>query len=132
MTGNLFIDSLISLGAIGLMVLAAWTAFHTPVVPLDEKQARERLAFDEPDFKPRGFVFDPSGKVALVEGGDDELALLFRHGAELVTRRFFAGMAQCRVENGVLKIKPNDPGANTISLVCAEPAMWARKISGEC
>ncbi len=129
MTGNLFLDSAISLSAIGLMILAAWLAFRAPPVAVDETAARARLAFDEPDFKPAVWVMDEEGRAALAEGTAGEFALVRRLGADLVTRRFARGEATVQAENGALTVRPADPGSRAVTLRCADAAHWARKIA---
>jgi len=129
-TGNLFIDSAISLSAIALMVAAAWIAFRQPPVPVDEKQARERLAFDEPDFSPARWLLDREGRAALAEGVDGDFALVFRVGVDLVTRRFPAGNGVAKLQGGALVVRPADPGAISVALKGDGAADWARKITG--
>ncbi len=130
MTGNLLLDSAISVGAIALMVLAAWFAFKGPMARVDEAAAQARLAFDEPDFAPAAWFFDDDGRAALAEGTDGEFALVFGLGADLVTRRFGTGGAGARSENGALIVRPADPGSRAVRLRGADAARWARKISG--
>ncbi len=129
MTGNVFVDSLISLGAIGLMVALAWALFRAPAQPVTEAKARERLAFDEPDFSVVSWLFDKDGRAALAEGGGGEFALVSRLGADLVTRRFSSAGARVREEAGALVIMPGDPGSRPVMLMSSAAAEWARKFS---
>ena len=131
MTGNLLIDSAISIGAIALMVLAAWLAFRAPPKPVDEAAASARLEFDEPDFAPRRWLIDRDGRAALAEGANGEFALVFRLGVDLVTRRFPAGAAKAEARDGALVVRPGDPGARAVTLAGGDAALWARNIAGE-
>lgn len=131
MTGNLILDSLISLAAIGLMVFAAWLAFRAPARKVDEAAVRARLSFDEPDFQPGGWLFDDEGRAALVEGKSGDFALVFRLGADLVTRRFNAGDVSARADAGILTLRPSDPGAGAVRMRSERAALWAHKIAGE-
>ncbi len=131
MTGNLLLDSAISIGAIALMVFIAWLAFKAPPAKVDEAAAASRLAFDEPDFLPISWVFDRDGRAAVAEGARGDFALVSRLGADLVTRRFPAGGATVMAEKGALIIRPADPGSRPVTLSCADAADWARKIAGE-
>ena len=131
MTGNLLLDSLISLGAIALMVLAAWAAFRGHPNPLDETAARERLAFDEPDFAPQRWLLDGQGRAALAESDRGEFALVSRLGADLVTRRFGPGGARVRIDGDALIVAPHDPGARPVRIEAAGAAEWARNLEHE-
>ena len=131
MTGNLVLDSLISLAAIAAMVFAAWLAFGAPAQKVDEAAARERLSLDEPDFFPESWLFDDEGRAALIEGKSGDFALVFRNGADLVTRRFAAGGVAARAEAGALTVRPPDPGAGAVRMRSKDAALWAHKIVGE-
>lgn len=129
MTGNLILDSLVSLAAIGLMVLFAWIMFRTPLKPVTEEEARARLALDEPDFAPAQWLFDKDGKAVLIEGAAGDFALVSRLGLDLVTRRFPARGVKAAEEAGALVIRPMDPGSRAITVVAPDAATWARKFA---
>ncbi len=111
------------------MVFAAWLAFRAPPAVVDESAAQSRLAFDEPDFQPLAWLFDGEGRAALAEGADGDFALVFRLGADLVTRRFPAGVASATAKEGALIVRPADPGAGPVTLRAAGADDWARKIA---
>ncbi len=129
MTGNLFIDSLISLAAIGLMVLLAWVMFRAPAGPVTEAEAAARLAFDEPDFQPVNWLVDENGKAAFAEGAGGEYALVSRLGADLVTRRMPGATVHACEHGGALVIRPSDPGSTPVRLASPDAASWARKFA---
>ncbi|MEM8772763.1 MAG: hypothetical protein AAGD92_14045 [Pseudomonadota bacterium] len=129
MTGNLFLDSLISLGAIAVMVIAARIAFGAHEVPVNESAARERLAADEPDFNPRAWLIDRDGRAALA-AGDLEFAVVSRLGGDLVTRRFRPGGANVTTRQGGVEISFPDAGSARVMIVAEGAVSWARKLSG--
>lgn len=127
MTGNLLLDSLISLAAIALMVALARLMFPPPRTSLTAEEARERLAFDEPDFHPVRWLIDRDGRAALAEDASGDVALVSRLGLDLVTRRYPAAAIRAAEEGGALVIRPNDPGSRRIVIAADEVADWARK-----
>jgi hypothetical protein len=129
MTGNLLLDSIISLGAIALMVAVARLLFPPPPVALTEAEARERLAFDEPDFRPVRWLIDKDGRAALAEGAEGDVALVSRLGLDLVTRRYPAAAVRAAEEDGALVVRPNDPGSRRVVIAADGAADWARKFS---
>lgn len=129
MTGNLLLDSLISLAAIALMVALARLLFPPAPASLTEEEARERLAFDEPDFHPVRWLIDRNGRAALAEGADGDVALVSRLGLDLVTRRYPAAALRATEEGGALVVRPNDPGSRKVVIAADGAAEWARKFS---
>lgn len=129
MTGSLLIESLISIAAIALMVGLAWLIFKTPSPQVTEELARERLAFDEPDFTPLRWLIDRHGRGALAEGAAGDFALVSRLGLDLVTRRYPAASLKISEKHGVLLVAPLDPGARKVEVAADEAAQWARKLS---
>ena len=97
--------------------------------PVTEVEARERLALDEPDFRPIGWLFDRDGASVLIEGAGGDYALVSRLGLDLVTRRFDPATMKATEESGVLTIRPGDPGSRAIRLVSPDAAAWARKLA---
>ncbi len=128
MTGNLLIDSLISLGAIAFMVAVAWIVFRSPPAAVTRESASERLAFDEPDFRPQRWLIDREGRAAIAEGAGGDIALVSRLGLDLVTRRLPAVALRAEAEEGALVIRPNDPGSRTLVIAAEGAAEWARKL----
>ncbi|PQA86892.1 hypothetical protein [Hyphococcus luteus] len=129
MSGNLLIDSLISLAAIALMVGVAWAFFRSPPAPVTEAAAAERLAFDEPDFRPVRWLIDREGRAAMAEGAGGDIALVSRLGIDLVTRRFPAEAVRAAEEAGALVIRQTDPGSRRLVIEAEGAAEWARKLA---
>lgn len=130
MTGDLIIDSVISLGAIALMVLLARLFFPASPVEVTKSAAGHRLAFDEPDFAPAAWLVDGHGRAALAEGDAGDIALVVRLGADLVTRRFGVAVP-ATAENGVLTIPQMEPGVGKVVIAAGDQdaALWARKLT---
>lgn len=128
MTGDLLIDSLISIAAIALMVGVAWALFRAPAPAVTQEAAAARLAFDEPDFQPVRWLVDRQGRAALAEGAGGDVALVSRLGADLLTRRFPASAVRASQEGGALVIRPNDPGFRRLVIEADGAADWARKL----
>lgn len=129
MTGNLIIDSLISLAAIAFMVAMAWVFFRSPPGPVTEENAAERLAFDEPDFRPVNWLADREGRAVIAESAGGDVAIVSRLGLDLVTRRFPAGAMRVSEEDGALVVRPSDPGSRRLVIEADGAAEWARKIN---
>lgn len=131
MTGNLLLDTLISLGAIAAMVAAVFVAFGNAGAALDEATARERLDFDEPDFEPIAFLMDEKGRAILAEGKAGDFAVVRSLGADLITRRFSAGTVKTDQSDGGLGIDLREPGLGKIVIDHPDAAHWARKCAGK-
>lgn len=111
------------------MVLFAWLMFRDQQQPVHEDAARARLAFDEPDFTACRWLIDERGRAALAEGEGGEFALVFRLGADLVTRRFPAQGVKVAIYPGALVIRPGGAGGGIVHLLSEEAEEWARKLA---
>ena len=113
MTGNLLIDSAISLVGIAALVVIARLLFPAPPPPITVEQAADRLGFDEPDFQPTQWFLDQQGESALAVSDGDEACVMRRLGRDLVTRRFkmTAAMIVCDGERLVISL-PDHTAAN--------------------
>lgn len=131
MTGNLLIDSLISIAGIVLMIVVARLAFPPPATLVTEEGARERLALDEPDFRPRRWLIDERGRAALAEGEDGDFVLVKRLGLDLAVRRFRPGAVKAAAENGALTIRLDDASLTKAVIEGGDAVQWAVKIAGE-
>ncbi|MEO1250965.1 MAG: hypothetical protein AAFW81_01310 [Pseudomonadota bacterium] len=130
MTGNLLLDSLISLGAIAVMVGFVWRLFGGSGEPVSEGAARDRLAFDEPDFHPAEWLFDADGYAALATDGAGEFAIIIRKGDDLATRRFAADRVDAKMSAETLVLRFGDPGFPPVRLRAPDAADWAQKLRG--
>ena len=129
MDTEFLIESAVSLAAIAIMVTTAWFVFRSPRASVTKEEAAERLAFDEPDFRPVRWLIDREGRAVLAEGAAGDIALVSRLGLDLVTRRFPAKMLHAEASDGALVIRPNDPGSTKLIIAADGAAEWARKLA---
>ncbi|MEL6360740.1 MAG: hypothetical protein AAFR21_06610 [Pseudomonadota bacterium] len=121
MTGNLYLDLLISLGGIGFVVgLAALLGAGEPIL-VTEENARDRVAFDEPDFIADNWFVDTRGKGALgigkgIGGEAAEAVVVFRLGDRLATRRFDATNHSILPISGGLRVVLGDVSKGHVDL----------------
>lgn len=134
MTGNLAIDLAISLAGIALMVGVSFLIGAWRSAPVSEAAARERLAFDEPDFEPSRFMVSGDGRAAAaMSGAGDEAAFVFSVGDRLATRRFRRGAFKVRREGGEVVAEISDPSMPKLRLIARnaeEAADWAGGLNG--
>lgn len=108
MTGNVVIDLAISLTGVVILVALARVIFGKVDAPFALDAVRERLAFDEPDFKAVDWLIDESAKAALARNEAGEIAIVTAHGDGLVTRRIAAGRMRAHYGEGKLTVDPVD------------------------
>jgi len=111
MTGNLLLDSLISLAGIGvLIVLSTILRQKRDARVVTADQAAARLRLDEPDFEPGEWLLDANGRSALALSADGaEIALIRAHGDKLATRRLPAGQVKAALRTSGLELTLADP-----------------------
>ncbi len=129
MTGNLLIDTLISVAAIAVMVGFARLLFPAPTILVTEATARARLALDEPDFEPRAWLIDKKGRAALVEGADAGFAIIKALGLDLVIRRFPAEAPRTSYHNEEITLKFDDLTMPRAVISNDSAKAWALKLS---
>lgn len=128
MTGNLLLDTLISLAAIAAMVLLARLVFPAPATKVTEAEARDRLALDEPDFTPNAWLIDDNGRAALAESTSGEFALVKRLGLDLAIRRFRKGDMQIGDTKDDLVLKSGDVTLPEVRISNPAAQDWALKL----
>ena len=131
MTGNLILDSLISLGAIAVMVIAARLLFGNQDAAVTIDAGAARLAFEEPDFNAAAWLVDGSGRAVLAQNGAGEFALILRLGADLAVRRFSRGGATARFADGALELRLADVTMGPVRIAAADGAAWAGAINAD-
>ena len=126
MTGNLLIDSAISLGGIAFIVLIAYFLFNRTKPVFTRENAAERLAFDEPDFNPVEWLDGNADGVWMAHNGAGEVALVWTMGDSLASRRYKAGELKLRHKDGVLSVAAPDHTAPTrkMSANADEAGKW--------
>lgn len=133
MTGNLYLDLLISLAGIGVMVGVSFLLGAWKNAPVDAASAMDRLAFDEPDFNPVRWMIgaDKRAAAALSPGG--EAAFIFAQGDGLATRRFKLGAFKVEQEGTAVTVSFGDVTKPKIRLAAVteiDAADWAGSLRG--
>lgn len=133
MTGNLLLDLVISLAGVALLVFVAFLLGATRTLTLDRATAEERLAFDEPDFRPGDWLVGRDGRaaIALSESGA-ETAVVFVNGDGLGVRRFPTG--RLRIERGgdSVVVLLGDISRGKVAVAAADAAeaeAWAGRLA---
>lgn len=129
MTGNLLIDTLISVAAIAVMVGVARLLFPAPSVLVTEETARARLALDEPDFEPCAWLFDKNGRAALVEGADAGLVVVKSLGLDLVLRRTAAEDLRASYNNDEITLRLDDVTMPKAVISNEGAQAWAQRLA---
>ncbi len=131
MTGNLLIDTLVSIAAIAVMVGVARLLFPAPSISVTQATASARLSLDEPDFEPRAWLIDKKGRAALVEGADTEFAVVKSLGLDLVIRRFPAEKMKASYHNDDITLKFDDLTLPRAIITNESAKTWAQKLSAQ-
>jgi hypothetical protein len=133
-TGNLVLDLLISAGGVALLVAISAILGGWRSATLTETAVRERLAFDEPDFSPAALMLGVDGRTAAAQSETGEVALVFRVGDGLATRRFRPGAFPVAIEGGRIIVALKDPSIWRLALAApdAQSAQaWAGRLTGQ-
>ncbi len=134
MTGDLYLDLLISLGGVAVLVAVSFVLGGWKSAQIDESGARERLAFDEPDFLPSLWLFGADGKGAAAVSQDGaEAAFVFTLGDGLATRRVRIGAVPIEAKQGDVIATLRDPSKWVLKLAAGSPeeaARWAGRLTG--
>lgn len=134
MTGHLVLDLAISLGGIVLLVALSYTLGAFRTVTVTEETARERLAFDEPDFRPsEWFVGADQKSAAVLSQGGAETALVFAVGDGLATRRFRQGSVSVEHEGTDVLFILGEPSRRAVRLKAVDGTAaerWVLRLAG--
>lgn len=103
MTGDLLTDLAVSFGGIAFLVGFSIALGGLKRHPLGLADAKARLSFDEPDFRAVDWIVDRQENAALASA-ENEIALVFRMGDNLVTRRSSLATASIDQDAGILSI----------------------------
>jgi len=128
MTGNLYLDLLISFAGIGVMVGVSFLLGAWKNAPVDAASAVDRLAFDEPDFAPARWMISADKRAAAALSAGGEAAFVFAQGDGLATRRLSHGAFKVEQEGREVIVSFGDITKPKIRLVAggeAEAAEWA-------
>lgn len=133
MTGSLVLDLAISLAGIALMVGVSWSLGAWRTLPLDDARARDRIAFDEPDFNVSRLLIGADGKAAAALSNDGEALIVFVLGDSLATRRFKPGAFEISQDGRAIIARTGDLTMPRVELLAgdeAEAADWASALRG--
>ena len=134
MTGNLYLDLLISFAGIGVMVGVSFLLGAWKNAPVDAASAIDRLAFDEPDFAPARWMMSADKRAAAaLSAAGGEAAFVFAQGDGLATRRLSHGAFKVEQEGREVIVSFGDITKPKIRLVAggeAEAAEWAGSLRG--
>lgn len=134
MTGNPWLDLLISFGGVAVLVGLSFALGGWRSLALDDVLARDRLAFDEPDFIAKDLFISADGKAAAAISEAGEAVFLFALGDGVATRRLPRGAAKVRTEGKSVVATIGDVSRSRIKLAAAdesEAARWAGRLGGE-
>jgi hypothetical protein len=118
----------VTLALIGVSALfGAWRSIR-----IDGPAARDRLAFDEPDFTIDDMMVGIDGRSAVaVDRGKGEGAVVFALGDSLATRRFRLGALGAAAESTRLRISLHDVSRREVDVLAPDvesAAEWARRM----
>lgn len=134
-TGNLYLDLLVSAGGVALLAAISYALGAWRTATADEAAARERLAFDEPDFSPVRWYIDAKGRAAVATSGDGrEVAVVFAVGDALATRRMKTGALRVRQSGAALDVLLGDFSRRKLALEAPDAATaraWAAALGAE-
>ncbi len=134
MTGNVLIDLAISFAGIAILVGLARLIFpNAGGGVFNAEKARDRLAFDEPDFHAEAWLVDAEHGAAIAMSDSGDIALIKKAGDGLVTRRARAGALQCASDGADLAVTIPDHTFKGFAVRAAsdrEAQQWAVRIAG--
>lgn len=133
MTGDILLDLAISLGGIAALVAASWLLGGWRTAWASLEAARERLAFDEPDFAPADWCVGVDGKAAAAIDAGGALAVVFVVGDSLATRRLAPGAVDARVDGSSVVVRLGDISRRDVRLAAAderEARAWLGRLGG--
>lgn len=134
MTGNALIDLAISLAGVAILIGLSWLFGAMKSVVVTKETAIERLAFDEPDFKPGEWFVGADAKSAAARSADGhETALVFAVGDGLATRRFRHGAVSIEKSGTSLAFRIGEFSLRRVRLVAPDDAAaehWILRLAG--
>lgn len=128
------IEIAISFVGIAILIGISWALGAMRSIAVDETNARDRLAFDEPDFVPVAWYVGADGKsaAALSEDGG-EIALVFAVGDGLATRRFRHGAVSVEKSGTSILFQMREPALRQVRLDATDEsvaAQWVLRLAG--
>jgi hypothetical protein len=121
---------IISLVGVAFIVAATAALGFWRTAKVDEFAARERAAFDEPDFKPATwFVSLDARAAACVDEVRASALIAFAVGDRVATRRFLIGSKPVNARGDFVVVKLQEPSRRAVTLR-ARDALEARNWAG--
>lgn len=134
MTGNAMLDLAISLAGVAILIGLSWFFGAMKSVAVTKEAAIDRLAFDEPDFKPGEWFVGADQKAAAAMSADGhETALVFAVGDGLATRRFRHGAVGIEKSGAMLVFRMGELSLRKVRLTApseTEAAHWVLRLAG--
>lgn len=134
MTGNLYLDLLISFAGIAVLVGVSFALGGWRSAKVDETTARDRLAFDEPDFAVGEWLFSEDGKTAAAISADgEEVAYVFAVGDGVATRRMRKGAVPVEAAGETVTVRLGDASIGRLRLAVRDDeaaVRWAGRLGG--
>ncbi len=120
----------VTLALIGISaLLGAWRS-----IKIDEQSARDRITFDEPDFRIDALLIGTDGRSAVaLDEARGEGVLVFALGDGLATRRFRLGAIDAVAVSTRLKVTLRDVSKWRVEIIAPGAGAaeeWARRIAG--
>lgn len=130
MPDSLLIELVISVAGIALLVAVSWVLGAWRSVRVTERDASDRLAFDEPDFRVAAWLIGSNGKAAAALSADgEELAVIFALGDNFASRRLSRRAAGIDRKGCVLRFKLGEVSRRAVSITAPDEATAARWLS---
>ena|SRR3990167_335107 len=128
------VEIAISLAGVVILIGLAWALGATRSIAVTEEAAIDRLAFDEPDFRPGEWLIGADGKSAAAISVDGvEAAVVFAVGDGLGTRRFRQGDVNIEQSGSGLTFKFGEPSLRSLRLLAlseSAAAQWVLRLAG--
>lgn len=134
MSRELLIELAVSIAGVAILVAVSWLLGAMKSIAVTEEAAKDRLAFDEPDFDAAEWFFGADGKSAAAISGDgSETALVFVLGDGLGTRRFRHGAVSIERHGAVIIFRTGEPALRSVKLAAPDAAdaeQWVLRLAG--
>jgi len=128
------IEIAISFVGIAILIGISWALGALRTITVEEINARDRLAFDEPDFDPAAWLIGVDGRSAAALSADGlEIALVFAVGDGLATRRFRHGAVRVEKSGSSILFRIREPALRRVRLEAADDsaaAQWVLRLAG--
>jgi hypothetical protein len=130
LTTSVLIELGLSLVGVGVLVAATYFLGAWRTARVTVEAAADRLAFDEPDFRPSEWLIGDDGKAAAAFSSDGaEIGIVFVMGDDLATRRLRSSAAKVRLDGGSVVFLLREPSRRAVKIAGADEAAAGRWLS---